>query len=547
MKKVIYLSIIMFLALVFVFIIPTFSNACIFNNYKAGDIDFDGDVDEDDLAIIKDYVDNKEKVLKPAMDVDGSGYINEEDLELMEEGDSSKFAKTGDVNGDGTFDERDIELLREFLEKSKNPFESYDYFENVKLVVMDVNYDLNVTEKDYDVLKSFLDGDIEKLPSTNAIYGDIIPDGVIDIKDVAQLQKHILFTMSRSSIQMQELNSIYGDLNFDGVIDARDLTWLKKCVVKLVKEEEFPIKKYNEDYVLGDIDLDGELTSYDILKMSQYIGGEIEFSNKQLIVADIDGDAQITAYDWLKLMQKVVNIDEVQDVKDIVDDVIIGDINNNGKVESSDMLLISQFVVGKIKFETLREYFAADINQDGVITMEDETLLSKMVVGLNSVRPYAYDILKLNQYLVGLCDLEDLDKNIKTDMNNDGKIEASDLLMLMQFVVSGEATIPKPDVDNLESYLYNYAKDKFYAGIIRGDVDGNGIITSYDTFELLSYINGNYKLNRQQIIAADVNNDGILNQEDVDAILNHVVNVKTINPVCTQENDEKYQKIYENQ
>lgn len=64
---------------------------------------------------------------------------------------------------------------------------------------------------------------------------------------------------------------------------------------------------------------------------------------------------------------------------------MVGDVNNNGIIDSNDILRIQRFLSGDSL--TNNEMVVADVNGDGLITIQDCTLIQKKIVGLISDFP----------------------------------------------------------------------------------------------------------------------------------------------------------------
>lgn len=62
-----------------------------------------------------------------------------------------------------------------------------------------------------------------------------------------------------------------------------------------------------------------------------------------------------------------------------------GDINNNGKLDAGDAMLIQRFIVSLSSF-TAENYKTADVNADGSVTSKDVVFILRCVVGLSSIK-----------------------------------------------------------------------------------------------------------------------------------------------------------------
>ncbi|MGN0606664.1 MAG: dockerin type I domain-containing protein, partial [Oscillospiraceae bacterium] len=65
-----------------------------------------------------------------------------------------------------------------------------------------------------------------------------------------------------------------------------------------------------EKYLMGDIDLDGSITSADALAVLQNVVEIKEFTEVESIAADVDGDGSITSADALAILQYVVGLEK---------------------------------------------------------------------------------------------------------------------------------------------------------------------------------------------------------------------------------------------
>ena len=65
--------------------------------------------------------------------------------------------------------------------------------------------------------------------------------------------------------------------------------------------------------------------------------------------------------------------------------IILGDVNGDGQVNATDVLLLRQFILG-VSVPGFNE-LAADVNQDGVVNQQDLTLLTRYINGLATLGP----------------------------------------------------------------------------------------------------------------------------------------------------------------
>ena len=67
-------------------------------------------------------------------------------------------------------------------------------------------------------------------------------------------------------------------------------------------------KYYAGSYMLGDIDMDGEITATDAMMALQYSVDAIELSDQEFLAGDVDKDGEITATDAMLILQYSVDI-----------------------------------------------------------------------------------------------------------------------------------------------------------------------------------------------------------------------------------------------
>ena len=161
------------------------------------------------------------------------------------------------------------------------------------------------------------------------------------------------------------------------------------------------------------------------------------------------------------------------------------DINNDGKVDAVDSILLNRYNVelypNTLPDSPIINYILyGDANEDGIIDL--------------------IDALAVMEYLSSNSGLTK--QGIKNaDVNADGKVNNVDSLLIMQYN-SGwydDANLPLAPLNNYQMY---------------GDVNEDGTVDNFDTIELLKYLSGTQTLTKQAFKNADVNDDGIVNNVD---------------------------------
>lgn len=169
-------------------------------------------------------------------------------------------------------------------------------------------------------------------------------------EDLDKIQKYIDGTGTLTDSEKETY-----DINKDGNIDDID----KKYVGEYVQN----------GYITGDVNQDFKITDDDYGLITRKINNEVTFTEIQQKAADINGDGVISQID-------------VDYLKEIVDfGYILGDVNNDGKVNINDLVLLQKYIANTLSFSE-DEKKRVDMNQDGKVDDDDLTLLQSRVIGM---------------------------------------------------------------------------------------------------------------------------------------------------------------------
>ena len=192
---------------------------------RYGDVDCDGDVDEDDYNKLYGYI-------HPS---DGNP-VNFTDQAI----------RNSDINDDFVVDEKDLNSLRNALDK------------NITLpVVGDVNGDGNVDENDLTKLAEVVATTITN--EEQMTLADIDRNGVINQNDLNYLKKCV----------NNGYSLLLGDVDNDGKITREDRIYLKEHMNEIKK-----LDSSKEDYykfLNADIDLNGKVDDNDLKILTDYV------------------------------------------------------------------------------------------------------------------------------------------------------------------------------------------------------------------------------------------------------------------------------------
>lgn len=99
--------------------------------------------------------------------------------------------------------------------------------------------------------------------------------------------------------------------------------------------------------------------------------------------AAVEGEYTLTANVTTESDDVIYSLIETEGGVITVDNVIVGDADDNGKIEIYDVLIIRQFLAGMQSAVDRISFIGADVNADGYITEDDVVLLSKYCVGMD--------------------------------------------------------------------------------------------------------------------------------------------------------------------
>jgi hypothetical protein len=250
--------------------------------------------------------------------------------------------------------------------------------------------------------------------------------------------------------------------------------------------------------ILGDLDGNKRVDSSDTRLLQRYFAGQEKFSLKQQVAADVDGNNKIEMADLRLITRRMVNIITAFPGE--------GDINQDGKVNSSDVNLVLNASVGNVKLSTDMKK-CADIDGDGRITSADARLiLAGREAGTRKIR-----------YIPG-------------DLDGDKKVDAADTRLLQRYFAGQERFNVKQllaaDVDgNMKiemadlRLIYNRSVNWITAFPVEGDINQDGRITSADSNLALKASIGSVRLSNDMKRCADVDCDGKVTHMDSRTIL----------------------------
>ena len=233
---------------------------------------------------------------------------------------------------------------------------------------------------------------------------------------------------------------------------------------------------------LGDVNEDGKVDNLDSVMTLRYIAGLVELTPEQILKADVNCDGKVTEEDAKLILNYDAEIisgfssefagylNEINNSinEDYVNGYEIGDVNADGKVDSTDANLIYNYIRG-IKTFTSEEETRADFNKDRIINEEDARDIEQQ-----------YNSQYKSKYL-NLKNLKILPQS-ERKLYIEFKVKPENLYE----IVEKEGTDNYVKLDNIveiASYGTLDNTNSIYAGIDNDSQPGNTDITKQETWE----------------------------------------------------------------
>ncbi len=355
--------------------------------YAYGDVDMDGTVTTKDAVLILQKIAGKKelstKQIKIA-DVDGDKKLNQIDVQLIlkkvgkriqrfpiEEG---KFGfEPGDVDQNGIVNTKDSTIIQKYIVNQTSLTE-------YQQVLANVSGDNEINELDAELILLFCTNKIREFPILNPeekyyTLGDVDEDGEITSKDATMIQQYLVNLISLRMIQ-----KLAADIDGDLKITEEDVRIiLEMCSSKKIPEkeddsnlsssqQEEAMQEVVKEFIYGDVNEDGKVTTDDSFLVLQYTKGTFSLSSSQFQKADVNADQVVDALDAELISKYVIHVIPKLDPSEKY--YLLGDVNGDGKVTSKDATMIQQALAGLKNLDEVAKK-AADYNQDKNITNAD--------------------------------------------------------------------------------------------------------------------------------------------------------------------------------
>lgn len=339
----------------------------------------------------------------------------------------------------------------------------------------DVSGDGQIGGFDITLIENYLEG-IYDLDNTHFIAADVDYNGIVDERDINLIKKMIQDSSTSGALIKSDLYFIVERLLGKYITNIEPGTTLK----------QFKSHITNDSNLINVYDKKGHNITIDDQRLST--GMEVRFESKGhiydkafiVIIGDVDGNGAINLND---LSTIISNNNKVYIVK--YPYTIAGDLDFTGKITD-------------IHEQYMRDYLANDIKSFIRLCFPD------------NIEVKEYNNIKYIEYL-----------NNKTIPTVEELYNSLYNIKDVVFIYDGK----NQEVTDLSTRIFtglnftiedkynNLVFDRVYVSI-KGDLTGDSFINASDSVKALNIINGHTTSTAIESIAADINNDGVINQID---------------------------------
>ncbi len=387
---------------------------------------------------------------------------------------TNAYGVLGDANGDGSLTWADPEVLVQYI------FSGGAAPTNRTGADMNADGLLNIS----DVVQM-----VQTLVASMSAPNDLTSDAKVNMDDVHFLQRYI-FSGGAAPVPLAS-----ADYSADGKVNVSDLVGYG---VYVQTHPAAPVAACTR----GDANADGKVDLADVTAISDYIFQGTTLAG--IACADVNSDGKVNISDAVALVALLQNPVATTDANgraavlgvtvpatDTPTDgdpgYLLGDVDASNRVNSKDVTALLNYIFqGAAAPSPLAR---ADMNGDGLVNIADGVALTNLISASQKTR----------------CQVADL--------NNDGKVDAKDPTVIIDYIFSGGAA---PDAT-------------------KADVDNDGLVTISDAVALstcvqlaalpvaeLNKVNTNSA--GTEYLLGDVNNNGVRNLDDAQYIIDYIFN-----------------------
>ncbi len=331
------------------------------------------------------------------------------------------------------------------------------------------------------------------------LYGDVNCDGIVNNDDADYLVRHLA---NWPGYELTEQGWVNADVNIDGRVNNKDHLILSR---HLANWEGYEVLPYVEETTLyGDANCDGIVNNDDVECLMKHILGVSELTEQGRINADVNNDGKLDGSDCILILRQISPSEG--------ETTLYGDANCDGIVNNDDVECLMKHILGVSEL-TEQGRINADVNKDGQLDSADCILILRQIspsegettlygdVNCDGIVNND-DVECLMQHILGVTELTEQGR-INADVNIDGKLDAADCILILRQISPSEG----------ETILY-------------GDVNCDGIVNNDDHEYLTRHLANweGYELTEQGKLNADVNADGEVTSKDRAILARHLAN-----------------------
>ena len=416
-----------------------------------GDVDYDGDVDFDDVNALLKYFQNKEE--NP---LTHQGLVN------------------ADVKSPGTvLDYEDVQAIIESLAGQRTLATSsvtpvtFDVANEDTDITGDFNCDGLVNIADAALLNFYLQGVTEYKPSEQALKNAnaFKPDSTeLDLNDVAAIAEFVgtKITLPAEELTTKDSKHLAGDFNCDNAVNVVDLAMLFRYLAKVsdYQPSEQGIKNaniYKKDSTDLDMDDLQALAEYFSEKTTEIPTENLVTTEAEHLAGDFNCDNAVNVVDLAMLFRYIYGVSDYQPSKQGIDNANVYKKDSTG-LDKEDLRALAEFFKEKNTLPTEKlapsEFVPVhgDFNCDNTFDIRDVVMYYKHLEDLSDYVPSEQgkknanitgsdkdlnydDLLIMTNILAGRYKEEtDLSK-CSGDVNEDGKVDAEDIAYLRKVLL----------------------------------------------------------------------------------------------------------------
>ena len=445
-----------------------------------GDVDYDGDVDFDDVSSLLKYLgDSEANPLTP------------------------QGMKNADVKSPSTaliVDYNDAQAIVESLAGQRNLW-THDIDTSVPAVRYgDVDCDGDVDFNDVDILNKYLkDKDANPLTPQGMKNADVKSPStalIVDYNDVQAIIENVagvrdLWTHDIVAVTFNSENEdtvLTGDFNCDGVVNIADAALLNNYLQGVTEYQPSEQALKNANAFKPD---STELDLNDVAAIAEFVGTKITLPAEELTVkdsehlaGDFNCDNAVNISDLAMLFRYLTKVSDYQPSKQGLENANIYK-KDSTDLDMDDLQALSEYFSGKTteiptdKLDTTEaEHLAGDFNCDNAVNIGDLAMLFRYLTKVSDYQPSEQglknaniykkdsaaldmdDLQALSEYFAGknteiLTDTLDTTEaeHLAGDFNCDNAVNIGDLAMLYRYIYGVSDYQPsKQGIENANVY-----------------------------------------------------------------------------------------------